>query len=966
MVSATTGSPCPNFFMRLFGVICLALLLGHNMSFGQSSNDGFIHYTVNDGLPSSEVHDVCQDADGLIWMATDRGMCSFDGYDFRIYGPEDGMKEQTVWRVLKDSFQRIWFIGLSGRLHFYQNGRFTAYKHNALLKEHDKGNVLRLLYSMGKDTLYLQYNGYDKVFQIDLRTLEFSVRSIFEYQTRVKLLKLNGKLAAFRGRGKGMYLDWGSRIDLSSSISSLVQQAPYFSQTDDSTALVSIGGDLMEVGQGKMAIKKVLSPHRLLSIEQHQTSALHLCHDNFISQYHDGQIDTLLTFSPEVAVSGCYRDLEGGHWVATLDNGVYYSPGVSIHQTRRWEVSDRVTALMGKGDELFIGTKNEGLFVLRDGKQILKYPGYGWVNGIDTLGGGVLITTTQPLKAYGPYKNFGANVSRGAQYYWKMDPRTLSYGLNGLDWTNMSALDGYRTYAVQKYGDRWLLGTSEGVFEFDGTRAINLGIRFKELSARVSDMVLIDSVVWISTIGKGVVLYTSDSIRSLRVGNSLLPSDYCNDIHVDDQENVWISTNSGLVRVAEPKSPDLERGLQVFTVRDGLTNNEVLICESHNGFLYIGSKDGLDRIRLNSSRLPKKNHYHLSINHLSSRGKLLAVKAEHKLNANFNDIQIGFKGLCFRCLGQLEYQYRILGLSDDWISTFQTKVDLFNLLPGDYRFELKCIGYKMNPSETVSFDFEILAPWYSRTWFQVGLFVLLIITGLAIAQMIVRRKQLMRRLKSYQYSTFTSQLNPHFIFNSLNNIQSLFLKREVGLGVRYMSSFSLLLRGTLENPDREQITLSEELEQVERYVEMEGLRASHELDLEMIVDPQLRNMSVYVPPMLLQPLVENSINHGIAPKGLGTISIRIFSKEGFLEFVVEDDGIGIEQASKIIKTDSRKSYGLELTKNRIEIINKMNNSQGLFTVVDLSATGGTGTRIRFRLPLTKTSKTMKHDKNNTD
>ena len=952
MVSACLGNFCPYFFRVFFIIPAFLLVFGHGTVFGQIVRDGFVHYTVNDGLPSSEVHDICQDQDGLIWIATDRGVCSFDGYEFRIYGPADGLNEPAIWRILEDSMDRLWFVGLNGRLTFFQDGEFSSFKYNDLIKEYYPGNVLDLECLVGPDTIYLQYNQGEELFKIDVSGLKLSVERIeTTSHSKIKLLSVNHGLMMFRTLGETLTFNWGGEFDVEARFGDDEYRHGRFYQVNDSKALLTFKNQVIEVNKSTNSLRRILKTREVFRVEKHNRGLVHICHDNFIGRYHEGRNDTVITYPSQSRVSGCFQDHEGGHWTSTLNDGVYYSPGSSIMQANRWSISDRVTALMSKNDHLYAGTKNEGLFVFGSDSLIERFPDFGWVWSIDSAADDILVGSREASINQDQFRQMKSKTHFEGGRYWSASSTTLEYSLTGSEWNRISELDGYRTYAVLYYGQNWLLGTSTGVFQFDGSDVIYLGSQFVELTTRISDMVLIGQTVWLTTIGQGILIYDGHSVRSVKVSNSILPSDYCNDIHLDAGNNVWVCTNGGLVKIAKEELPKSTPKLQVFTVRDGLSNNETLNCESHQGYLYIGSKDGLDKMKLDKVHLPDQNNYQLRINHLSSRGKLLPLQGEHKIDANLNDLKIGFRGLCYRCLGELEYFYRIVGLSNTWTSTDQTNVDLFKLPPGDYTFELKCQGYKMMPSAIERFHFSISTPLYLRSWFMLSISFFLMLSAILVARAALKRKQLMTRLRSYQYSTFTAQLNPHFIFNSLNGIQNLFLKKDTAQGVKYMSTFGRLLRGTLKNPDSDLIPLSEELEQVETYVELEQLRMRGKIEFKVSIELNQDISGVWVPPMLLQPLIENSIYHGINPKGFGRIDLSIQSIEEDLLFTIRDNGIGIEAAKENNGTEKQVSYGLNLTQERVSIINFVNRRRNLFEVIDLYKRGDVGTMVRFRVPL---------------
>lgn len=942
-----------HWFLRLFLVGNLIAGTMFNTAMGQSVAGGYINYTVNDGLPSSEVHDICEGSNGLIWIATDRGVCSFDGYHFRIYGPEDGMYEQTVWRILRDSFERLWFIGLSGRLHYFEKDRFFVFGGNSLLDTHHSGNVLTFNHRMSPETFYFRYNGAQPGYKIDLRHLTLSA-----YYTDASddVFHRDGEKLVLEVKTPPTKLEISHETDLG-LLKNRIGLLPYIlKEHSDGRIFISLLKDVLQILPGVGRIERLFKGEGMVGTEFHPDGTIHIYHGRFINSLQNNQIDTFCALPEGVEVSGCYHDREGGHWITTLDQGVFYLTGSRIRQIRRWEIKDKVRALFSWKDKLFVGTKKDGLYVMNNLGTTRRFDCFKLIDHIAEKGDGVLVSSNRVGVCEANYmgtsiSTFGTGLRYYEPYYWQLKSSSVLYSPNLDVWHRITQFDGFRVYAMLPFDSGWYFGTSKGLFFKKEDTITFLGDRFSELATRVSDIILLDSNFWISTIGRGILMYDGDSVYSIQKGNTILPSNYCNDLYADDEKNVWVCTNGGLARVTPAPTLGGHHRLDVYTIQDGLSNNEVVSCTGHNGQLYVGTKDGLDKVSFATKDETRSVDYGLAINHLSSRGSQLPLIGEHRLAYDQNDIEIGFKGLCYRCLGQLEYQYRIPGLSDLWTSTTQTKVDLFDLPVGDYQFELKCIGYKMPPSDVVRFNFSILAPFYAQRWFKALVSLTLLVLIFLVARYAFKRRQLLVLLKSYQYSTFTAQLNPHFIFNSLNGIQNLFLKKEIADGVKYMSIFGRLLRGLLQNPESSLISLSDEQAQLETYVELENLRFRGKLVYQFSVGTDYSKEEIWVPPMLIQPLVENSIHHGIFPKGEGRIDVMITQSGKSLLVCVKDNGIGYEASRRKKQQKEKGSFGLRLTKKRVEVINQVNRGEQFFQIIDETERGGEGTTICFKIPL---------------
>jgi sensor histidine kinase YesM len=192
------------------------------------------------------------------------------------------------------------------------------------------------------------------------------------------------------------------------------------------------------------------------------------------------------------------------------------------------------------------------------------------------------------------------------------------------------------------------------------------------------------------------------------------------------------------------------------------------------------------------------------------------------------------------------------------------------------------------------------------------------------------------------------QMNPHFIFNSLNSISDYVNKHDPETADQYLSKFAKLMRMTLENSEKKEVPLSEDLTALELYMQLEALRLANRFTYEIVVSESINAEETLVPPLILQPFVENSIWHGIAPKqGAGRILICVKTESKMIICTVEDDGIGRVKALQNSQQESEpKSMGIKITKSRIDILNKIKNTDAALAVTDLE----NGTRVEVRLP----------------
>lgn len=198
-------------------------------------------------------------------------------------------------------------------------------------------------------------------------------------------------------------------------------------------------------------------------------------------------------------------------------------------------------------------------------------------------------------------------------------------------------------------------------------------------------------------------------------------------------------------------------------------------------------------------------------------------------------------------------------------------------------------------------------------------------------------------------------MNPHFIFNSLTSVQNFILQHDDIKASVYLSRFSDLVRNILNNSQVEMITLEEELNTVENYLELQRIRFPEKFDYSIEVDEILDPESIFLPPMLSQPFIENAIEHGIKSKGSkGHINVMFKKQNGSLVFEIEDDGIGRQMAQEILLKHDKdhKSLATYITRERIRILNKKLTQKISLNIIDLKndLAEAMGTRVVFKIP----------------
>lgn len=417
---------------------------------------------------------------------------------------------------------------------------------------------------------------------------------------------------------------------------------------------------------------------------------------------------------------------------------------------------------------------------------------------------------------------------------------------------------------------------------------------------------------------------------------------------------IWMSTNAGVVLF------DLYHfDFKNFNTAHYLQNkefNEGAFCKTRSGEFYFGGVSGLNYFK--PSEIIYKDHAP-AIKLTGIRATdLEEINGQLRLNFLNSRLELDFMALYYANPAGVKYRYKMEGYDQDWVEPQFANTAVYpKLNPGRYTFIVEAKDeFGVWHSEPLKVVVFVSPPIWQRWWFIVLAFLLIAAGIYALFRARTRQieKSYKLQLVDSELRALRSQMNPHFIFNSLNSIQYFILKKQPKDAYTYLSKFASLMRKILQNSRLKYISVHDEAEWLELYLEMESLRMDNTLDFKVdtsgIEDPEY----CFIPTMLIQPYVENSIVHGLLSKETDRkINVWFRQKEDHVECEVLDNGIGRE-ASRIMnekRTRKHNSAGMALTKSRLQLLSE---GRGNFDVriEDLYTDGiGSGTRVVILIPI---------------
>lgn len=561
-----------------------------------------------------------------------------------------------------------------------------------------------------------------------------------------------------------------------------------------------------------------------------------------------------------------------------------------------------------------------------------------------------------------------ANLSEGLKVVNPITSKELKL------WTDMTA----KSFTYKNYikgicegsdGKIWIATCPNGLYFFQENIENPLLSKFvdiKKLSVNKNKSLSGLCINSVSLAADGKILIASwggvnkispngEILESFNYENDKLLDSYCSNICEDQRGNIWFSTNEG-VHIVQPKT----RRIRYISTTEGLSSNYPIgfYFDIFSDKLILGQTNLVNILNTKklsaSTTIPK-----IVISSMEIKGKKVNydLTKEVILQADENSLTISFSAVNFEPASKNSYSYQLDNGESKWTDLGnQNKVSFSNISAGSHTVRLVSTNSSGQRSRTAAVIKFRIKPYFVNTWLfrcLTGLASTIIIVGLLRLRLrsIAERSRLDLQIAEWRLKALQSQMNPHFLFNSLNSVQKYLLTNQGVEGTKYLSKFAKLMRRILENSNHQYLPFSEIIETLRMYVEIESFRFNHEFKYVFNIDEDANLLEAHLPPMLLQPYVENAIWHGLMPKD-GDKMLTISAKLEGTNIIcsIEDNGVGRKHAPKSTNHISR---GQEMTNGIFESLHRRDRKAKI-EIVDLYDLNfrPAGTRVRLTVALT--------------
>ncbi|MFT4152592.1 histidine kinase [Parafilimonas sp.] len=959
--------------MRRIVAIFLVLFLYYTNALSQQYN--YYHYDVKDGLSGNTVYAVAQDKDGFMWFGTETGLSRFDGSHFKNYTANDGLNDNEIIGLFIDSKNRVWIFPFRNSIYYYYEGKIYNRNNDSLLGKFNlKEEIFKACEDNEGNIIFLEatklhiLSGDNKLNEVD----EINNTYLFNNSAGLSsdgYINIHTTLKGDRDHNVTICEYKKSKFFIKSTF-----QDSNYSRT------------AIEVNKYYQVIKndflfqihneknndyfELRVPDHFHTISYVNDSCFAISTFNKTLLYNINQKKVVDSFLINRVSNRCFSDSENNLWFVMSTQGVYRLSSVrfKIYKIKPNFDNTPVYSVCASNGILYMGTdenvlgelnlKNGALtsFYLKTNLNI-KYVTEISIKNKDLFAAtnvGVFQIKKHQTFLFLPSLTIKSILIDGKRVIASTDRGIFRAGafkskLSDTIWSS-------RATSFYKTGEAYYIGTLNSIYivkDKNHDSVIDLGEKLPVLKNKIIKIIgAKNGDIWIATENNGLIcLRDNKLIKQLTVKDGLL-SNSCRCIYFSGN-NIWIGTDSGINKI------DLNNNsIASFTTADGL-DCEIINCIYATGdSVFAGTPYGLTFFNAASSRKESVCHLKL-LNIQSDAANWYANQDSIHLSSNDNFLRFEYAGISFVSAGDITYYYQVKGLSNEWQSTRQNILEFRLLYPGDYELNMYAVNKYGVKSSMLTVHFTKAKHYWQLLWVQIvflaaiGALIWLLVRARIQAVKRKAREDLLRerRINELEQMALRAQMNPHFIFNSINSIQQYLFSGNVAEANEYITDFSSLVRQTLYMSGKKFITLTEEIKYLEAYLGLEQKKYEHWFTFRVIVEKDI-DENILIPPLFIQPFVENSIRHGILnlQKGWGTVLVHFFDSGNALCCMVEDNGIGRSNALKKKANPLYASKGMQLVRDRIERLNSLYNVNITVAIEDIAEQSATGTRVIIKFP----------------
>ncbi|CAM1362868.1 sensor histidine kinase [Tenacibaculum xiamenense] len=936
--------------------------------------------TQEEGLPDREIYSILEDNSGLIWLASNSGLFSFDGKSFKHY-KHPKQRKSAVFSPQIDSKGRLWYCNLSGQIFYIQGKKVVFFDdYNYLIKNTvanytvtddylfltTRQSVLKVdINSKNKEEIFLKRKGKvfasSKVINTNEEFYITDARKIYNVDELLDVTIVNEE----------RFLEY---IKIISKPGKIITQVRLFNHLNEFRVLNKQNKFIPLSGT------KELERVTILNIKFLNDKLWVLTSDGaYECQISNNNIKIKSNYLKGYSISDVLIDSNDNIWFSSLSSGLFVIPDKRIKRLKRLHENEYVSNVKPINDSVIFYVEGKKYFVKNNlsnstlqlneikrlNNQKIYYDSYlekcFFFNDHEAL-----IYDKDRLIPFRKANKLGIKdiVRVNENTYWTTRYSALQK-VNSVSFKKEERVVGrcnrilYNDFNDYLYVD-FYGGLKAGNDPNHLRYVLDKG---KKIFVKAITNQVESRIVWVAFDNKIVAIEDGDILKVVELDKKY--SVLCLSSSLN---NLWIGTNKGVLRLDFNSE-------KVYSLTRLNTTFQPIVREiqTTTNYTFVATDKYIYRIPNNHTEhevFPNTPYFKtLSID---DKKMVCANNSPIELYKSSGSVEVNFTINGFKSHDYHKIEYRLK--NGPWRTISGDNLLISNLSFGEQVLEVRGTNSEGNISETNELVILVHKPFYFKWWFLSLLIVFVVVVLIFFVKFLLKKLEerkneelyqieIQKQLADLKLENLRSQMNPHFIFNALNSIQEYIYNNNQKKASSYLVKFSRLIRMYLDHSKTSEISLQNEIEALELYLQLESNRMGGELEYSVHIKELFNLRNIIVPSLFIQPYVENSIKHGLLhKKGEKKIKVAFFEKEENLYCIVEDNGVGREVALKFRENKVHTSFSTKANIDRVALINSTRNINMKVEIEDLKNKEGIalGTKIIITIPL----KIMKNESTN--
>lgn len=939
-------------------------------------------YSLNEenGWPSNETYSLLQDKRGYVWIGCNAGLFRYNGSTYNAY-THPSANSKAVSGLRMDYKGRVWCYNFTGQIFYAENDSLILFK--------DYSSICKTFPRFMFDRQHRIWVSSEQLLEVfDSTGKQLYIFSQYKNEKNESIIwgetGAHDSYVYIHTYGNGIWR-WNEkkpeqliRISKTEQELSVNQKSSFRLIRNQLYMIVEYNPirkyELWKIqphGVTKLANLPLPQDNDIIySIKEAKDNGYWLLTSSGVRKLDDAfRMKKSMSLFADEKISDMLIDREGSYWFSSLQNGAMVVPSIDLityHAKNSTLLDDNISTLAIYRNNLLLGTYKGDLYLMQVSTGKSRpfssnfSPVYRHVRKIRlyqnkvfaSRGAFTRINGEKELPLNSEIRNIRDFDFMGDSCFLVFNNQISVCAVT--DFEKQHSLRTIRPVAgsavvCDSDSKRVYFACNDGFFVYRTGNLQPLLHEGKPIFA--SSLQLHRGNLWIGTINSGILgLSAGDTVvkQFLYSGNTLCS----NSIRqlFSTGKNMWVVTDKCLLQVNNMQTAS-------YSLPEGLLPRQINAVVELNNHVWLATNKGLISMPLN---MPWKNLIPPTVlfTQLVINDQECSWENVPELKWNQNSFQFFFDGISLRSRGDFHYRYRLLPADSSWTVTANGNARYNALAPGNYRFEVLCVNEDGIQSGVESLTFIISPPYWQTWWFYLlmaaGVSTLVYTLFYLRFTYLKRKAEGQHELIRSQLTALKAQMNPHFMYNTLNSIQDLMVQQDIKNTNYYLSQFGTLMRKVLNASGSEMILLTEEADILTLYLNLEKLRFGEQFTFSLHISDDVDTEMTRIPSMVIQPFVENALKHGLLHKhGDKLLRIRFERNGNNLVCTITDNGVGRKKAGEIKARAriSHQSFATEATRKRLELLNNARKHKILLHITDLEENGQpSGTRVVLEIP----------------